>query len=141
MILRIIESIRQKPKAVRQHYAFIVAVAFTTVVAGVWSLSLPARFSAVPALEGQTASAPFSGVWGQLKQQMAGLTGKSTTSVSIEDPITDTTAVSATLPITDSLLLESGSTITFGATDSAPSAPAILIGTTSVVAPASPEGE
>ena len=142
MLLRAIENVRQKPKAVRQRYALVVAVAFTVVVTGIWSLSLPGRFTAVhdgmmtasPEMKSQTASAPFSGVWGQFKQQVLGMTGENTATPRADNDLQMMIDNSAVLvspePKPDSVLLESGSTIRFGTDESKTDSPAIMLGTT-----------
>ena len=38
-----IESLRKKPKEVRNRYAFWTALCFTMVIAGFWLMSMPAR--------------------------------------------------------------------------------------------------
>jgi hypothetical protein len=141
MILRAIESIRQKPKAVRQRYAFVTTVIFTAIVTGVWSLSLPARFTAVqegvttasPEITSQTASAPFSGVWSQFKQQVLGMVGKDSTAPTNESLMLMSTSSAEVItePKDESVLLESGSTIRFGTQAPASNSPGILLGTTS----------
>jgi len=72
MLFRILNALRQKPKHVRDQYAFGGAVIFTAIVMGVWSLSLPARFSTVAqgVSEAQPAAAPFSHMFSQLKEQL-----------------------------------------------------------------------
>lgn len=149
MLLRAIENIRQKPKPVRQRYAFVVTVTFTTIVVGVWSLSLPARFVAVqegvmkvkPEITSQTATAPFSGVWSEFKQQILSLVGKGATTSSEELLIlvSTTTVKVPTTPKEESVLLDSGSTIRFGTQSPIADTPGILLGTTSTTSNASPE--
>lgn len=154
MLLRAIENIRRKPKAARQQYAFVTAVTFTAIVAGVWSLSLPARFVAVqegvaiatPEVSSQKASVPFSGVWTEFKQQVLGLVGQEAASEVNNEPlllISTSTAVTATTSAEvqeDPLLLESGSTIRFGTQPSASSSSTIMLGTTSTTSSTSPDG-
>lgn len=48
-----IESLRKKPRQVRNQYAFWIALLVTLVIVGVWSLTLPDRFSDI---EGRTES-------------------------------------------------------------------------------------
>ena len=152
MILRAIENIRQKPKAVRQRYAFVTAATFTAIVTGIWVISLPARFDAVqngmltasPEISTQSAGAPFSGVWGEFKQQILDMTGRgSVTNGAVEKEQADvsTPIVEESFATTsNSVLLESGSTITFGTSNSASSTKTIMLGTTSTTSSTSPDG-
>ncbi len=76
MLFKFLDTIRSKPKHVRDQYAFGIAVAFTLVIGGVWSLSLPSRFaggSQVAALASTTNAAPFSNFFTQLKHQFSGV--------------------------------------------------------------------
>ncbi|MFN3188475.1 MAG: hypothetical protein ACK42D_02955 [Candidatus Paceibacteria bacterium] len=148
MLLRAIENVRQKPKAVRQRYAFVIAATFTAVVAGVWSLSLPSRFMEVqegviatsPQMTSQQpASVPFSGVWNEFKQQVLGMASKSTTTTSSQETysiMSTSTPEDLEILNNDPVLLESGSTIRFGTQESSNDSPGVLIGTTSTSLPA-----
>jgi len=71
MIFRWLDSIRQKPKHVRDQYAFMFTLVLVAIVAGVWSLSVPGRLLSIADFESgkQKASAPFSGLWQNLKSQ------------------------------------------------------------------------
>jgi hypothetical protein len=60
---RWLDSIRQKPKVIRNQYAFGIAVTFTGVIVAVWTFSLPARFSDTP---NDIAKAPFAGIAGEV---------------------------------------------------------------------------
>lgn len=44
-MLRHIEELRKKPKAVRNQYAFTIALSLTLLIVAVWAISLPARLS------------------------------------------------------------------------------------------------
>jgi len=44
-MLRHIEALREKPKAVRNHYAFTIALSVTLLIVAVWAISLPARLA------------------------------------------------------------------------------------------------
>lgn len=124
MLLRVIEKIRQKPKSVRQRYAFVFTVAFTAMVTGIWSLSLPARFASVqeefsdvavvPAT--QSATAPFSGVWDQFKKQLINLTDDNNPTPATSTEMSTTSSTTKSIPANESksIQLKSGSTITFG---------------------------
>ena len=69
----LLEDIRKKPKPVRDQYAFFSALAITAVIAGVWALSIPARFSetaiSADGIEEQTGA--FSKYFGELKDGAA----------------------------------------------------------------------
>lgn len=130
MLLRVIDKIRQKPRAVRQQYAFVLAVSFTAVVTLIWSLSLPARFLYVQeefsdiAIDiepiSQTATVPFAGVWTQLKKQLFGVTNDSKTNSTIITDPTENSFVSPQQPPKKAsrIELDSGTTITFGSLNS-----------------------
>lgn len=141
MLLRAIENVRRKPKPVRKRYAFVVAVVFTALVAGVWSFSLPARFGAIDGAisaapggreTSQSAGLPFSGMFGQIRQQFSDImnTGGAPTATS-DSSASAVPAASMPPPANDPVLLESGSTIRFGVTAPEAGAPAIMIGTSS----------
>jgi len=78
MLFQYLDTLRQKPKQARNQYAFGFAVGCTLLIAGVWSLSLPARFAnlggmaAVGSAPETVSTTPFSGLVDQLKQQFAG---------------------------------------------------------------------
>lgn len=74
MIYTFFDNLRTKPKAVRDHYAFLGAVCCTLMIGGVWSLSIPARLGSFAQSASSTsvatvASAPHSGFFEQLKSQ------------------------------------------------------------------------
>lgn len=71
MIYKIFDTLRTKPKSVRDQYAFGIAVICTFVIGGVWSLSLPSRFAhtGVAAASAASSTSPFSGLFGQIKKQ------------------------------------------------------------------------
>lgn len=148
MLIRAIENIRQKPKAVRQRYALVTAVTFTAIVTGIWSLSLPARFTAVqegvvtasPEITSQTASAPFSGVWTEFKERLFKRGGESTTTSTTESSavVSTSTNESQEPAKPDSVSLPSGSTIRFGTQTEDTTSPTIMLGTTSTTSPTSP---
>jgi len=148
MLLRVIESIRKKPKAVRKHYAFVVTILFTAMVAGVWMMSLPSRFVAIqegvfeaPAVETQAASVPFSTIWSQLKKEVIGTVGVASQPGDDLVVPTSTATDDQAREESRSVQLESGSTITFGATDSTPTPPTILLGISSTSPSTSPQRE
>jgi len=75
MLFETLDRIRRKPKAVRNQYAFGAAVTFTLLIAGVWSLSIPARFAsignvaAIGSASSSVPTTPFAGLLDQLKHQ------------------------------------------------------------------------
>jgi hypothetical protein len=76
MLFKILDSIRSKPKHIRDQYAFGIALFCTLAIGGVWALSLPARFAGttqVAALASTTNAAPFANFLTQLKHQFSGL--------------------------------------------------------------------
>jgi len=77
MLFKFLDTIRSKPKHIRDQYAFGIAIFCTLAIGGVWSLSLPARFSGtsnVAALASTTNAAPFANFFTQLKNQFSGVT-------------------------------------------------------------------
>ncbi len=74
MFWRWLATIRQKPKAVRDQYAFGVAVTFTALVLAVWTFSLPARFSDSP--EELANKAPFTGLFSQISGGVSSIRGQ-----------------------------------------------------------------
>ncbi len=78
MLFQFLDNLRQKPKPVRNQYAFGFALCSTVIIAGVWSLSLPSRFAslgntaAVGSATEAASTAPFAGLFNQLKEQFAG---------------------------------------------------------------------
>ena len=76
MLFKFLDTIRSKPKHIRDQYAFGIAIFCTLAIGGVWSLSLPARFagpSNVAALASSTNAAPFANFFTQLKNQFSGV--------------------------------------------------------------------
>lgn len=49
MLLRWIEKTRKKPKAVRNQYAFVGAIAVTALIVVVWAVSLPTKIAKIAA--------------------------------------------------------------------------------------------
>lgn len=92
MLFTFLDQTRNKSAAVRERYAFGVAVVFTLVVAGLWSFSLPARFATITGAS-TTASvvasvSPFSNMWKQIKSQVSDL---SLPKVAVDPAATSTT--------------------------------------------------
>lgn len=75
-----LNRIREKPKEVRERYALLFSVMVIAVIAGIWSLSLPSRFSELATGTGsrQEASAPLSGVFANIKNQFPNFRSKKT---------------------------------------------------------------
>ncbi len=47
-MLKKIEEIRQKPQSIRNRYAFLIAFFITSIIAGFWATTIPARLSQLP---------------------------------------------------------------------------------------------
>jgi len=74
MFFEWLDRIRQKPKVVREQYAVFAAFLVVSVIAGVWSLSLPNRLSSLLDEETgvvQQASTPFSSLWSGMREQFS----------------------------------------------------------------------
>lgn len=54
MLKRTIRNIRQKPKAVRDRYAFWIAISFTSLVILIWVITIPDRFGDTGSLEAES---------------------------------------------------------------------------------------
>ena len=96
MLFKFLDSVRSKPKPVRDQYALGIAIFCTFVIGGVWSLSLPTRFggdSQVAALASTTKNAaPFANFFVQLKNQFSG----------VKEAINDLSQATTTAPTTAS---------------------------------------
>lgn len=84
----------QKPKAVRNQYAFLLAAGFVFVVAGIWTLTLPDRLSNITGESIVSDSAdgiriPFGGVLAELKGQWGKLSASLPMAKSEEVPISE----------------------------------------------------
>jgi hypothetical protein len=78
MIFQFLDSLREKPKAVRDQFALWASVVCIVIVGGVWSMSLPSRLAqtGVAAVGGASTTiptAPFAGFFDQLKAQFQGI--------------------------------------------------------------------
>ena len=74
MLFTFLDKTRTKSFAVRQRYAFGVAMTATLVIGGVWLVALPARFAKVTNVDATTeaaSTAPFANMWNQLKAQFS----------------------------------------------------------------------
>lgn len=71
---KLIENIRQKPKQVKDQYAFYGAAMITFVIAVIWVVSLPVSFETTGKVEPDETERPaFSIFFDQVKGQFAGL--------------------------------------------------------------------
>jgi hypothetical protein len=152
MFFRLLDTLRTKPKAQRQRYAFTGAVIVTGMVFAVWLASIPGRVAELNErlVEGsgdvQVASAPFSGFWQRIKAQFSSVSNATTTN-SVSNSDTDVTRIvsdfTTSTPDTyntnsaTTTELPSGSVITFGtaSTSGSESAPVVLVGTSSIAQP------
>ncbi len=73
MLFRTLDNLRQKPKAVRQRVAFLTAASFTLILGGIWSLTLPAKFSSSEILAQSEGTRPFAGLWTGVRDQFSNL--------------------------------------------------------------------
>ncbi|MFN3692967.1 MAG: hypothetical protein ACK4SL_02600 [Candidatus Paceibacteria bacterium] len=113
---------RQKPKAVRQRVAFLTALSFTLLVGGVWTLTLPARFSSTEALAQSEGTKPFAGLWTGFRDQFSNLRQQAGAIVS---------TMPTTTPATTSPEMIDIRTLISTSTEPTPVPTPILIGTTS----------
>ncbi len=73
---RLIENIRQKPKRIKDQYAFYGATAITGIIAIIWAISVPAGFeknNESQDMVDENNRPAFSTFFGQMKDQFAGL--------------------------------------------------------------------
>ncbi len=102
MIWRWLDTIRRKPKHVREQYAFGVAITFTGLVIALWSFSLPSRFVNTPTEDGVVAAAPFAGLFNEFRQGFGAI--KSQTASVFESEVSELTPLlAATSSETDGL--------------------------------------
>ncbi len=72
MLFKTLDSIRQKPKPVRDQYALLFAVICTFLIGGVWSLSLPSRLETAggaASVGAASTTLPFGGMWAEFKSK------------------------------------------------------------------------
>ena len=122
MLFRTLDNLRQKPKAVRQRVAFLTALSFTLLVGGIWTLTLPARFSG-ESLSQSEGTKPFAGLWTGFRDQFSNLRQQAGAIVSTMP--TSTAATTTPSEMIDIATLISTST------EPTPAPTPILIGTTS----------
>jgi len=74
-MLRKIEELRKQPKEVRNRRAFYVATVVTAIIAGVWAISVPAKFAAIDTIgnPANDQSGSFSRAIVDVKEQFASL--------------------------------------------------------------------
>ncbi len=124
MLFKTLDNLRTKPKVIRDQFAFMVAVIFTLLVAGVWALSIPSRLARITEGGQATTTTPFAGLFSQFKAQFSDVPAVSTTT----EPAAGTSAASTTeaaltldLSSTTKAALESsGTTIRFASTTIGP---------------------
>ncbi len=134
MLFRLLDGLREKPRHVRQRFAFMFALTLTLLVGGVWTLTLPARFLATEAPETQaSAVAPFASLWGTMKDQFGAMKQQATAIVA------STTASSTSTTTPESKTFDA-MTLVSTSTPPAPRPQPILIGTTSASS-STPSGE
>ena len=120
-MLRFIEHVRTKPKAVRNQYAFFGAAIITLCIVLVWAVSLPARFASFDAEEKETTGA-FSQFFNDAKSNLG------VVFQAVQEP-EDTTVATATEEVSNVVIPDlSEETIE---EVNAPEPREILIGTTS----------
>ena len=109
MIGRAFRSVRRKPKAVRDRYAFWIAAVFTGCVALVWFLQMPARDSATNTVEihAGDAAAGLEGMFSGFSEQVA----------AIREEVSQATTTEP--KATGSAMIQSQSTSTASTTDAA----------------------
>lgn len=75
MLKRILRSIRQKPKPVRDNAAMLIAGAFTCMVFLLWAYHAPTKFSAAEKQGVQTESpSGFTDLFGRIGSQLGAIT-------------------------------------------------------------------
>lgn len=102
MLARLIRTIRHKPKAVRDQYAFWSAVAVTGLVVVVWLVSLPDRLATLSSEEAAKAEPVFSGFLSEVKDGLSGL----------GSAVSDLTDVTTSEQVSDQLASSTASTQT-----------------------------
>lgn len=149
MLFKFLDTVRSKPKHIRDQYAFGIAIFCTLAIGGVWSLSLPARFagdSNVASVVNSTNAAPFANLFTQLKNQFSGVAetiSESLPATTTPDSIASTTQAALDLQLStenkDQLRASStGTKILFGngtttSQDTQTSGKPVLVATTSIM--------
>ena len=123
MLFRTLDNLRQKPKAVRQRVAFLTAASFTLLVGGIWTLTLPAKFTSSELLAQSEGTKPFAGLWTGFRDQFSNLRQQAGAIVSTMPTSTPATTTPSEMIDIRSLISTS--------TEPTPAPTPILIGTTS----------
>lgn len=153
MVFQFLDNIRQKPRQARNQYAFGFAICLTLIIGGVWSLSLPSRLSnlgnvaAVGSASSTMSTAPFAGLFNQLKQQFAGakdviqaIPGATSTPLNSISPVSTSTQIQTENALNMQINEENKTTLdasssatsdTYKPTTTLPDHQTILIATTS----------
>lgn len=93
MLFKTLDILRTKPKVIRDQFAFMAAIIFTLVVAGIWALSIPSRLARITDGKQATTTAPFAGLFTQFKAQFSDDVVVSTTAESV--PISSVASMTA----------------------------------------------
>jgi hypothetical protein len=121
MLFKYLDHLRTKPKEARQRVAFVAALGLTLVVGGIWSLSLPARFTDSSDAATADGTRPFAGFVNGVKDQWGTIRNQAQTIVTT---VSTTTASTSDLINLEALLAATSS-------EPVPTPAPILIGTTS----------
>lgn len=75
MLLRVLKSIRRRPKHVRDRYAFWIAASMTGLVVTLWAWQLPNRFSdtVAPATQPAASASAFSSFINEAKERFSNI--------------------------------------------------------------------
>lgn len=85
MFFELLDRIRQKPRAVREQYAFILTTTFIGIVVFLWLFTLPSRFNEILSVTEDGVSTPATPPFSSLWDQMAGF-GETPESAPTPDP-------------------------------------------------------
>lgn len=89
MLIRLISSVRKKPKHVRDQFAFWTAIIFTSLVVCFWVIGLPGRVNSNFVVEDEKSKGVFSSLFDEIGGQFS----EATENISSATP--DTTPGSA----------------------------------------------
>jgi hypothetical protein len=127
MLFQFLDNLRTKPRQTRERVAFLTALSFTLIIAGVWTLTLPARFTEQSGVV-STGTTPFAGVWNGFREQFGSLKEQASAITSAID--TSTSTATSTELATSSDMIDLNELLSSTTIDTTPK-PVILIGTTS----------
>ena len=102
MLLRFIERLRERPKEVRNQYAFAIAGTITVVITLVWIVSLPSHFKGVEIADTTRQGGAFKEFFSEMKQNATVIFSSLSNATSTEEilPVaTSTERATVTLPI------------------------------------------